>query len=71
MILINIPPGIDTLHGGLIGYDQRPWNVSARSASSITFKLLDPDGFQGFPGTVIATVSISFILLWGNKAQAF
>ncbi|KAE8149743.1 galactose mutarotase-like domain-containing protein [Aspergillus avenaceus] len=44
--------GIDTLHGGDIGYDQRNWSVTAHSDSSITFTLLDT-GFEDFPGDVI------------------
>ena len=51
--------GIDTLHGGKIGYDQRNWTVVVANASSITFSLLDPAGFQGFPGTVFTTATFS------------
>ncbi|KAJ5590728.1 hypothetical protein N7450_004700 [Penicillium hetheringtonii] len=52
--------GLDTLHGGFIGYDMRNWTVTAHSDSSVTFTLLD-QGFQDFPGDVIshATFSVS------------
>ena len=52
--------GANTLHGGLIGYDQRNWTVTAQSDTSITFTLLD-DGFEGFPGSIIshATYTVS------------
>lgn len=52
--------GHDTLHGGIVGYDQRNWTVVSANESSITFSLLD-QGFEGFPGTVItyATYSVS------------
>ncbi|KAJ7094624.1 galactose mutarotase-like protein [Mycena belliarum] len=49
--------GTDTLHGGIVGYDQRPWSIVKRSSSSVTFSLLDPNGDQGFPGTVLTTVT--------------
>lgn len=52
----NDHAGADTLHGGIIGYDQRNWTVVASSRSSITFSLLDT-GFQGFPGTVLTTAT--------------
>jgi len=55
-IVENENNGTDTLHGGLIGYDQRPWSVVKQSSNSVTFSLLDPNGDQGFPGTVITEV---------------
>lgn len=44
--------GIDTLHGGKVGYDQRNWTVTAHSKSSVTFTLYD-QGWEDFPGDVI------------------
>lgn len=50
--------GIDTLHGGFVGYDQRNWTVTAHSQSSVTFTLLDrAEG--GFPGDVITHATFS------------
>ncbi|KAJ7498768.1 galactose mutarotase-like domain-containing protein [Mycena latifolia] len=49
--------GTDTLHGGIVGYDQRPWSVVKKSSNSVTFSLLDPNGDQGFPGTVVTAVT--------------
>lgn len=56
----NENKGLDTLHGGNVGYDQRNWTVSSFNASTITFMLLD-QGFEGFPGNVItyATYTVS------------
>ncbi|PLN85760.1 galactose mutarotase-like protein [Aspergillus taichungensis] len=48
----NENDGLDTLHGGNIGYDERNWTVTAQSESSVTFTLFD-QGFQDFPGDVI------------------
>lgn len=47
----------DTLHGGVDGFDRRIWTVAKHTKSSVAFTLVDPDGMQGFPGTVHATVS--------------
>jgi aldose 1-epimerase len=44
----NDNKGLDTLHGGFIGYDARNWTVTASSSDSVTFTLLDPADFQGF-----------------------
>ncbi|KAF7292356.1 hypothetical protein HMN09_01219600 [Mycena chlorophos] len=55
-IVENENNGTDTLHGGTIGYDQRPWTVTKQTSNSVAFTLLDPNGFQGFPGDVLATV---------------
>jgi aldose 1-epimerase len=52
-IVENEHGGINTLHGGSVGYDQQNWTVTASSSSSVTFSLLDPSGDQGFPGTVL------------------
>ncbi|MCJ1282626.1 hypothetical protein MMC26_001951 [Xylographa opegraphella] len=52
--------GEDTLHGGIVGYDQRNWTVVSHNATTITFSLLD-QAFEGFPGTIItyATYTVS------------
>ncbi|CAK3950881.1 galactose mutarotase [Lecanosticta acicola] len=49
--------GRDTLHGGSDGWDYRNWTVTAHTADSITFSLVDPDGKEGFPGEVTACVT--------------
>ena len=52
--------GLNTLHGGMEGYDVRNWTVVASNDSSISFAFLD-QGLEGFPGTVytLATFSVS------------
>lgn len=54
--------GLDTLHGGKVGYDQRNWTVTAQSNDSITFSFLDV-ALQGFPRTVYtqATYTVSSV----------
>ncbi|KAL5340139.1 galactose mutarotase-like domain-containing protein [Aspergillus crustosus] len=44
--------GLNSLHGGEIGYDKRNWTVTAYSNSSITFSFYD-HALQGFPGDVL------------------
>ncbi|KAJ5132580.1 hypothetical protein N7448_006738 [Penicillium atrosanguineum] len=44
--------GVDTLHGGPVGYDMRNWTVTTHSESSITFTLFD-EALENFPGDVI------------------
>ena len=60
--------GVDTLHGGTVGYDQRNWTVVEANSSSITFSLLD-QGFEGFPGTIItyATYTVSAGPRWTSR----
>ncbi|KAI9793362.1 MAG: hypothetical protein M1816_000254 [Peltula sp. TS41687] len=48
----NEHSGLNTLHGGKVGYDQRNWTVVSHNDTSITFSLLD-EGFEGFPGSVV------------------
>ena len=48
----NENDGLDTLHGGNVGYDQRNWTVTTHSESTITFSLLD-QGLEDFPGDII------------------
>lgn len=49
------------MHGGLVGFDRRNWTVAAHTKNSITFTYLDPNGTEGFPGNVHATVSAIYI----------
>jgi aldose 1-epimerase len=47
----------NTLHGGLVGYDQRTWTVVERHADRVTLGLHSPDGDQGFPGALDIAVT--------------
>ena len=64
----NENKGLDTLHGGNVGYDQRNWTVVEANETTITFSLLD-QGFEGFPGTVItyATYTVSAGPQWTSR----
>jgi aldose 1-epimerase len=47
----------NTLHGGPEGFDSRVWTVESRSDTALTMTLHSPDGEQGFPGALDATVT--------------
>jgi aldose 1-epimerase len=47
----------NTLHGGPEGFDSRIWSVGSRSEEAVTLTLHSPEGDQGFPGAVDATVT--------------
>jgi aldose 1-epimerase len=50
--------GPNTLHGGLKGFDKVFWKPQlSQDKSTITFKYLSPDGEEGYPGNLTATVT--------------
>ena len=52
--------GPNHLHGGAIGFDQYVWEVEAKSEGSVEFRLVSPDGDEGYPGevTVVARYAL-------------
>ena len=60
--------GDNTLHGGVEGFGQRLWtitSVKAGASASVTLTLHSPDGDQGFPGNLDA--SVTYTLADTNK----
>lgn len=53
--------GSNQLHGGPDGFDRRVWDLvaadGAEDGGSALFRLVSPDGDQGFPGAVTATAT--------------
>ncbi|MFI7706927.1 aldose epimerase family protein [Nonomuraea sp. NPDC049480] len=49
--------GPNSLHGGTEGFDGKVWTIEARTGDSVTLGLTSPDGDQGYPGTLTATVT--------------
>jgi aldose 1-epimerase len=52
--------GPNTLHGGPDGFDDKVWtatDVSDADNAALELRLVSPDGDQGFPGTLTATVT--------------
>jgi galactose mutarotase-like enzyme len=47
----------NSLHGGPDGFDLRLWDVVSHAADEVVLRLVSPDGDQGFPGEVTATVA--------------
>ncbi len=47
----------NTLHGGVVGFDRRRWQITQQSAQHVTFQLLSADGDQGFPGNLHVAVT--------------
>jgi aldose 1-epimerase len=59
---IPINNGQNALHGGQIGWNQRVWTpVVTRRPGQVSLALtyVSPDGEEGFPGTVTATVTFT------------
>ena len=52
--------GTNSLHGGFDGFDRRNWTLVDYSTSYISFALVDINGTEGFPGTVVTTVCTPF-----------
>lgn len=48
--------GSSTLHGGGQGFDRQTWQVAERADDRAVLRLESPDGDQGFPGTLVASV---------------
>jgi galactose mutarotase len=44
------------LHGGEVGFDKRRWTIVDCSQNSVLMTLRSPDGDQGFPGNLLASV---------------
>lgn len=57
---LTINDGKNTLHGGIIGFFKAYWNaesLESDSLPSLKLSLVSPDGDEGFPGTIKATVT--------------
>lgn len=59
--------GQNHLHGGAEGFSHRVWSIAACTGRSVTLTLTSPDGDQGYPGTLTASVTYT---LEGRTLQA-
>lgn len=48
--------GENHLHGGEAGFDRRVWTAEAVGENTLLLRLTSPDGEEGYPGTMEATV---------------
>ncbi len=55
---VPVNNGPNSLHGGETGFDKRTWTASP-SATAVELTLVSPDGDQGYPGTLTASVTYS------------
>ena len=66
---LSINDGPNSLHGGKKGFDRRVWTVVAIKHSpgmgSVIMRYVSPNGQEGYPGTLTATVTYSL----SNKNQ--
>lgn len=49
--------GPNQLHGGPKGFSERRWNLVSHSEHQAVFSIYSPDGDQGYPGNMKATVT--------------
>lgn len=52
--------GVNHLHGGRVGYNQRVWTVEDAGDDHLTLSLFSPDGEEGYPGNL--TVHVTYTL---------
>lgn len=58
---LTINDGPNSLHGGTKGFDRRVWSLvgikRGAEQSSVTMRYVSPNGQEGYPGTLTATVT--------------
>jgi aldose 1-epimerase len=59
--------GTNSLHGGVKGFDMKVWDVISASDKEIKFKLVSPDGDEGFPAEL--TVVMTYRLTYDNEFE--
>ena len=52
--------GPNTLHGGAVGFHHKLWDAQILGEDSVKFTLFSPDGEEGFPGDLTASVTYRF-----------
>lgn len=67
---LSVNDGVNTLHGGKIGFDKRVWKseeVKSKLGSAVKFTYVSPDGEEGFPSTL--TLSVTYTLTNSNELR--
>ncbi len=54
---LPINNGTNSLHGGVSGFNEKTWKVTAQSRHSITLRYVSKDGEEGYPGTLTIDVT--------------
>jgi aldose 1-epimerase len=61
-VQLSVNEGRNHLHGGLRGFDRHVWSTQlAADGSAVTFWRVSPDGEEGYPGTLITSVTYLLI----------
>ena len=59
---LSLNEGANHLHGGLRGFDRYIWSTQvAADGSAVTFWRVSPDGEEGYPGTLTASVTYRLV----------
>jgi aldose 1-epimerase len=51
--------GPNHLHGGLEGFDKKVWKAEPQQGAAVKFTYTSPDGEEGYPGTLMAAVTMT------------
>ena len=63
----NLPKnnGENSLHGGVFGYDRKVWDVISATSQEIKFRLVSPDGDEGYPSEL--SIDMTYTLTDNNE----
>ena len=61
---LPINNGVNSLHGGTIGFNKRVWEAKEISGPALQLTYVSPDGEEGYPGTL--TLSVTYSLTDNN-----
>jgi aldose 1-epimerase len=56
-VQLSLNEGANHLHGGVRGFDQKLWSAHTSKESEVTFWRVSPDGEEGYPGTLVTSVT--------------
>jgi aldose 1-epimerase len=71
---VPVNNGPNSLHGGISGFDKKVWTVDESYVADspdvvgVRFKLISPDGDEGYPGTL--TAHVTYELSSGDESAA-
>ncbi len=58
---LSLNDGINHLHGGFNGFDKKVWVPEIIDEASLRLMYMSPDGEEGYPGNLVASVTFSVI----------
>lgn len=64
---LNKNHGEHNLHGGILGFSRKLWNIIETTSQSIILEYISPDNEENFPGKLI--VKVSYTLTEENELQ--